>query len=80
MYCGPMQGPNLDMAMANWAQRRNASIEDIRAQTASVMALNRIPKDEEPAEVLVTLLSDYCSVLTGTVINASGGAFLDQRI
>ncbi len=80
VYCGPMSGPNLDDAMDNWAKRRETSIEEIRTLVSAQMALNRIPGDDEPADMIVTLLSDYCRVVTGAAIVASGGAFLEGRI
>lgn len=80
VYCGPMMGPNLKSAMHFWAAREKTTTESIQTKIAARIALGRIPEDEEPADLIVTLLSDYARVVTGAAIVASGGAFLDNHI
>jgi NAD(P)-dependent dehydrogenase (short-subunit alcohol dehydrogenase family) len=80
VYCGPMLGDNLENAMQAWAGRQNRSYADIRATLESRFALGRIPHTSEPAELVVALLSDYCSVVTGAAILASGGSFIENQV
>jgi len=80
VYCGPMIGPNLNSAMEAWAERRGETFESIRSAVASNMALCSIPEDDEAARVIVMMLSDKASIVTGTALHATGGAWLEQRI
>jgi NAD(P)-dependent dehydrogenase (short-subunit alcohol dehydrogenase family) len=77
---GPMRGPNLASAMANWAQRRGVTLEEIEAEVGRNMALGRIPEDAECASAIALLLSDHARVITGAEITANAGAFLEARI
>lgn len=77
---GPMRGPNLDSAMANWAARRGVALEDVEAEVARNMALQRIPEDAECAAAIALLLSDHARVITGAEITANAGAFLEARV
>jgi NAD(P)-dependent dehydrogenase (short-subunit alcohol dehydrogenase family) len=80
MYCGPMIGPALNSAMEKWATQRQVTQAEITAQLAANFALGRVPDSAEPANMLVVLLSDYCTVLTGAAIHATGGAWIGQRV
>lgn len=80
VYCGPMVGPNLTMAMEAWAERRGESFEQVQATVATNMALERIPEDEEAAQAIVMMLSDKASVVTGTAFHATAGVWIDHRI
>jgi len=77
---GPMRGPNLDSAMANWALRRGVALEEVEAEVARNMAMGRIPEDAECAAAIALLLSDHARVITGAEITANGGAFLETRV
>lgn len=80
LYCGPMQGPNLSNAMDGWAARRGETREAIERAVAANMALGRIPRDAESARVALLLLSDHAGIVTGTSLQATGGAWLENRI
>lgn len=80
VFCGPMLGPNLEMAFDSWAQARGETVDEVKAAVASNMAIGRIPEDEETAKAIVLLLSDNAAVLTGTSVQATGGAWLDHRV
>jgi NAD(P)-dependent dehydrogenase (short-subunit alcohol dehydrogenase family) len=80
VYCGPMLGPNLEMAFDSWAEARGETVDEVKAAVATTMALGRIPEDDDAAKAIVLLLSDNAAVLTGTAVQATGGAWLDHRI
>lgn len=80
VYCGPMRGPSLEAGMQHMADRSGVSFGEIEQGFTAALTQGRIPEDGDVAPVILFLLSDEASVVTGASIEATGGAWVEHRL
>ncbi|MBR9910628.1 MAG: SDR family oxidoreductase [Gammaproteobacteria bacterium] len=76
VYLGWMWGPSVEGYMQHAAEERGVSVEAIKQEVASKIALRRIPTDKECAKVVLMLASDYASAMTGASVDVNGGEYI----
>lgn len=70
---GPIWTDRSVNIVTNIAKEQNVSIEEVKAEIAKEMALNRYGTAEEVANVVTFLASDRASFMTGASIQVDGG-------
>jgi len=72
---GWMWGKPVQDYFSSNASETGTDVDVLVAQTASQIALGRIPPDDECAKSVLVLLSDYCTQITGAALDINGGHF-----
>ena len=68
--------PLWDKMLANYAQKRNLSPEQVRPYLESKIPLGRLCTVEDVAQAAVFLASDEAAYITGEALNVSGGSVM----
>lgn len=73
VYMGYMWGPQVIKMLGEFAVQQGTSVEELKANMESEIALGRMPTDEECSHAALFLASDYASVITGASLDVNGG-------
>ena len=75
-YVGIMWGPPVQGLVAELAERRGVSPDQVKADLETLIPLGRMPEDRECANTILFLASDYANVVIGASFDVNGGQVL----
>ena len=73
---GRMWGPMVQTQVAQLAERRGVSEDEVRRGFAEMLALPEIPADTDCAGAVLFLASDYARAVTGATLDINGGEWM----
>jgi len=73
---GRMDGEPWRNALAAMAAQYQTAPESIESELRKLISLGALPPDEECANAVLFLLSDYARVITGTALDVNGGEYM----
>ena len=66
--------------MQRMADRAGVSLGEVERGFTGALAQGRIPEDGDVMPVILFLISDQASVVTGASIEATAGAWLEHKV
>ena len=72
---GWMWGPSVQGYLQMAADQGMGTVEELKKNVETEMALGKMPTDEECARVVLFLASDYSCAMTGACLDVNGGHF-----